>query len=269
LALGEILSKSTSHPVDLVVHAGNLWGGGRGNAEYTAEERKETLEERKRTGEILGGIIEEKRGIAKPRKISEISGGVDLVEWHKMVRLLRDHVFGSRSIDFEVVWEKRRPNYACENINVGLPVWGIEGKLEAKGGKVREKIISGENCVEKEEGVWPVLETEGYVNWLRSEIAKPLTPVIIKKGETKIALYGLNYQRNIREVLEKGGIKLLMPQKEEEVFSILVMHLDGKKEEPEDFLKLLPKELDLVVFGGVETLLNQRKNNASIVSGNF
>ena len=245
-----------------------------------------------------GGRKEEGMREEEVRKVDEglvgggrgggLGGGVDLMEWHKMVKLLRDNVFGNRSIDFEVVWDKKRPNYAYENINVGLPIWGIEGKAEGGGGggRLREEElvtkggaaaasgasigggVTGGREEEglEEDGVWPVLETEGYVNWLRSDHC-PLSPVLIKKGETKVAIYGLNYVRKTKELLEKGKIRFIIPPAEEEVFTVLLIHLDGKREEPEELLKYLPKELDLVVVGGVEMLNGQKKNNASFGLG--
>lgn len=298
LAFSEILSKSANFPVDLVLHAGNLWGGGGVGGGVGAGRGVEG-----RGGGAGGGGGRKEEGMREEegRKVEEIAigggrvggpgGGVDLIEWHKMVKLLRDNVFGNRSIDFEVVWDKRRPNYAYENINVGLPIWGIEGKAEGGGGRRFNEeelttkggaaaaasgtsmggvVIGGSGGKEEEgweeDGVWPVLETEGYVNWLRSDHF-PLSPVLIKKGETKVGIYGLNYVRKTKELLEKGKIRFIMPAVEEEVFTVLLIHLDGRKEEPEELLKYLPKELDLVVVGGVEMLNGQKKNNASFGLG--
>ena len=275
---------------------GGRGGGGEGGGRGGVVEGKVIGGE---GGGIGGGRKEEGIREEEVRRVEEgpigggrgggLGGGVDLMEWHKMVKLLRDNVFGNRSIDFEVVWDKKRPNYAYENINVGLPIWGIEGKAEGGGGgRLREEELATKGGAAaasgtsigggvtggreeeglEEDGVWPVLETEGYVNWLRSDHC-PLSPVLIKKGETKVAIYGLNYVRKTKELLEKGKIRFIIPAAEEEVFTVLLIHLDGKREEPEELLKYLPKELDLVVVGGVEMLNGQKKNNASFGLGNI
>ena len=54
-----------------------------------------------------------------------------------------------------------------------------------------------------------------------------LSPLLLQKGETKLALYGLGSCRDERlhRMFRKGNIKFLRPSEEENVwFNILVLH---------------------------------------------
>jgi len=52
----------------------------------------------------------------------------------KTVGTLKENIFGDKSINYEIVWGKHAPNYACENMNIDLPIFIIHGKKEASFG---------------------------------------------------------------------------------------------------------------------------------------
>lgn len=50
---------------------------------------------------------------------------------HRAVSLIKSSIFGDKPINFEVLWGKQAPNYACENMNIDLPIFVIQGKRES------------------------------------------------------------------------------------------------------------------------------------------
>ena len=50
----------------------------------------------------------------------------------KSIALLKENIFGDKPINYEVLWGKKAPNYACENMNIDLPIFAIHGKNEGK-----------------------------------------------------------------------------------------------------------------------------------------
>lgn len=49
---------------------------------------------------------------------------------NKAISLLKSNIFGDKAINYEAVWGKQVPNYACENMNIDLPIFAINGKKD-------------------------------------------------------------------------------------------------------------------------------------------
>ena len=49
---------------------------------------------------------------------------------YKSIGLLKEHIFGDKPINYEIIWGKQAPNYACENMNIDLPIFAIHGRNE-------------------------------------------------------------------------------------------------------------------------------------------
>ena len=75
-----------------------------------------------------------------------------------------------------------------------------------------------------------ILDVSNLVNYFGkvSDVEKiELSPVLLQKGETKLALYGLGSCRDERlhRTFRKGNVKFLRPREEESVwFNVLVLH---------------------------------------------
>ena len=49
---------------------------------------------------------------------------------HKAISLIKGNIFGDKPINFEALWGRQTPNYACENMNIDLQIFIIHGKKE-------------------------------------------------------------------------------------------------------------------------------------------
>lgn len=67
---------------------------------------------------------------------------------YKSISLLKENIFGDKPINYEVIWGQQVPNYACENMNIDLPIFVIHGKRECEKVNVLDVLHAG-NYVEK------------------------------------------------------------------------------------------------------------------------
>ena len=49
---------------------------------------------------------------------------------YRAISLIKSSILGDKPISFEVLWGRQVPNYACENMNIDLPIFVIHGKKE-------------------------------------------------------------------------------------------------------------------------------------------
>jgi double-strand break repair protein MRE11 len=123
-------------------------------------------------------------------------------------------------------------NYEDENLNVGLPVFSIHGNHDDPQGVGSE----GALCA------LDVLQASGLINYFgRMELPGQSTndeqaqeeglkvkPVLLQKGETKLALYGMGNIRDDRFMYEMSNrrINLYRPkgQDQEDWFNIMLVH---------------------------------------------
>ena len=62
---------------------------------------------------------------------------------YKSISLLKDNIFGDKPINYEVIWDQHVPNYACENMNIDLPIFAIHGKRECETVNVLDVLHAG------------------------------------------------------------------------------------------------------------------------------
>eukprot|EP00033_Pygsuia_biforma_P005208 GCRY01005727.1.p1 GENE.GCRY01005727.1~~GCRY01005727.1.p1 ORF type:complete len:211 (+),score=44.41 GCRY01005727.1:274-906(+) len=146
--------------------------------------------------------IEEILKVAVDRKVDFLLLGGDLFHdnkpsrktLHRTLELFRQYTMGSRPVQFEVLSNQKenfpdrfgQVNYENENLNIGLPVFIIHGNHDDPAGDGSYSAID-------------LLSIAGYVNYFgkNDEVDKvTISPVLLQKGQTRIALYGLG---NIRD----------------------------------------------------------------------
>ncbi|KAL9939632.1 hypothetical protein V8E36_001449 [Tilletia maclaganii] len=174
---------------------------------------------------------------------------------HQVIALLREHTMGDRPISVELRSDAGRGykegysfpsvNYADENINVGIPVFSIHGNHDDPQGSGAGGSLSALD----------ILSAAGLITYFgRTDLpsddatagapatrtaaadeAEPgirLKPILLQKGETKLALYGLGNIRDERLHFELRGnrVRLQRPVEEtEEWFNLLVLHQNRAK----------------------------------------
>ncbi|CAG2100516.1 unnamed protein product [Medioppia subpectinata] len=206
--------------------------------------------------------FEEVLSIAKEEDVDLLLLGGDLFHANKpsfptlkkTIELLRQYCFGSRPIQFRIVSNQsdnfshyknfKHANYLDDNLNISLPVFTIHGNHDDPTGANHISALDS-------------LSSAGLVNYFGKYTSVDeilLSPILLEKGDCKIALYGLgsvNEERLYRIVTE-GKLNYCMPETaEDEWFKVVVVHQNRTKHVntkylPERFLSDLP---NLVIWG--------------------
>uniref|UniRef100_A0A182QWK1 Double-strand break repair protein n=1 Tax=Anopheles farauti TaxID=69004 RepID=A0A182QWK1_9DIPT len=169
----------------------------------------------------------------------------------KCFRLLKTYTLGDKPIALEFLSDQnenfpdslsRTVNYEDPNINIAIPVFSIHGNHDDSGGSGR---VSSMN----------LLSTNGYVNYFGkwTDLTKvDIQPILLRKGETKLALYGLSYINDTRlcRLWLDGKVFFTKPN-EPGFFNLMVVHQNRAERGPKNYLpeSALPSFLDLVIWG--------------------
>ncbi|KAF7102611.1 hypothetical protein CFC21_103716 [Triticum aestivum] len=179
----------------------------------------------------------------------------------KTIEILRRRCLHDRPVQFQVVSDHAaslqnlfgRPNFEDQNINVGLPVFTIHGDHDDPTGVDNMSAID-------------VLAATGLVNYFgKMDLGgsgvghMSIHPILIKKGATSVALYGLGNVRDARlsrMFQTPGAIGWMKHESTEDIslsdwFNILVLHQNRINGSPDNGIneRLLPNFLDLVIWG--------------------
>ncbi|CAJ0597981.1 unnamed protein product [Cylicocyclus nassatus] len=208
--------------------------------------------------------FEEVLKIAVEKKVDMILLGGDLFHennpsrdmQHRVIQLLRQYCLNDKEVALEFVSDATvnfdhshfdRVNYEDANINVGLPIFSIHGNHDDTAGKGLT--------------ILDVLHEAGLVN-LFGKFADidqfDVSPILLRKGSTRVALFGIGSQRDDRLCRAFAGhtIKFLRPRAGyDDWFNILVLHQNRPKRSthrstgaylPEQYI---PTFFDLVLWG--------------------
>uniref|UniRef100_A0A9J2PEA3 Mre11 DNA-binding domain-containing protein n=1 Tax=Ascaris lumbricoides TaxID=6252 RepID=A0A9J2PEA3_ASCLU len=175
---------------------------------------------------------------------------------HRVMRLLRRYCLNERPVALQFLSDPaanfshsafNNVNYEDCNINVGLPVFTIHGNHDDLSGK-------GLSALD-------LLHETGLINLFGKfeEIDKfVVSPILLKKGKTNLAIYGIGSQRDDRlcRAFREEEIRFLRPREDPDSwFNILVLHQNRPRRSrdrstgahlPES---LIPTFFDLVIWG--------------------
>eukprot|EP01103_Thecamoeba_quadrilineata_P006961 TRINITY_DN1671_c0_g1_i1.p1 TRINITY_DN1671_c0_g1~~TRINITY_DN1671_c0_g1_i1.p1 ORF type:complete len:626 (-),score=141.89 TRINITY_DN1671_c0_g1_i1:70-1947(-) len=168
------------------------------------------------------------------------------------MELLRKYCLGDDPVNFEIVSEQdinfpngfKRVNYEDPNYNVELPVFSIHGNHDDPSGDGGYAALD-------------LLSVTNLVNYYgKSENIDEITiyPILIRKGTTKLALYGLGNIRDERlyRTFQQKKVKLMRPiEDREEWFSLMTLHQNRVAHSPKNFIheSMLENFLDFVFWG--------------------
>uniref|UniRef100_A0A915C1I4 Double-strand break repair protein n=1 Tax=Parascaris univalens TaxID=6257 RepID=A0A915C1I4_PARUN len=175
---------------------------------------------------------------------------------HRVVRLLRRYCLNERPVALQFLSDPaanfshsafNNVNYEDCNINVGLPVFTIHGNHDDLSGK-------GLSALD-------LLHEMGLINLFGKfeEIDKfVVSPVLLKKGKTNLAIYGIGSQRDDRlcRAFREEEIRFLRPREDPTSwFNILVLHQNRPRRSKDRSTgahlpeSLIPTFFDLVIWG--------------------
>ncbi|KAI8972787.1 Metallo-dependent phosphatase-like protein [Pilobolus umbonatus] len=173
---------------------------------------------------------------------------------HRTMELMRKYCFGDRPCEVWIASDQDQnfgkditANYLDPNVNIGMPIFSIHGNHdEPQGGLCALQVLSSAKLV-------------NYFGMSNSVEDVTVKPILMQKGSTKLALYGLGNIRDERlhRLWRSGKVTFMRPLDEEGVnswnhcFNLFVLHQNrsphGRTSHiPEDYLDDF---IDLVIWG--------------------
>lgn len=218
-------------------------------------------EKHKVRGNDALNTFEEVFQIARRKKGDLILHGGDLFHdnkpsrncLHRTMELFRRYCFGPGAVNINVVsdpsvFSRGLVNFEDPNINVEMPVFMIHGNHDDPGGE--SNLCAGN-----------LLEVSGMINCFgRQENLEDIVirPILIRKGATQLAIYGLGNIRDERlnRAFTAGKVRFETPPDPQQWFNLMILHQNRYKGNKggvpskscilED---MLPVFLDLVIWG--------------------
>jgi double-strand break repair protein MRE11 len=183
---------------------------------------------------------------------------------YQVMRSLRMNCLGEKPCELEMLSDASENfggmfdhvNYEDEDINIAIPVFAIHGNHDDPSGEGSFSPLD-------------LLQASGFVNYFgrTPEVDKiNVKPVLLQKGGTKLALYGLSNVRDERlfHTWRDGNVKFFQPgTQKEEWFNLMSVHQNHHAHTPTSYLpeNFLPEFMDLVVWGHEhECLIDPRYN---------
>lgn len=172
---------------------------------------------------------------------------------HGCISLLRKHCFGDKPILFEYLSDQSADfkhcqfptlNYEDTNLNVSIPVFSIHGNHDDPSGQ-------GNLCS------LDLLHSAGLMNYFGKTTSLEkieMSPLLMQKGNTKLALYGLGSVRDERlhRLFVHKNVTMLRPKEnQEDWFNVFVIHQNRAKHSTTSYIpeQFLDDFLDLVIWG--------------------
>ena len=172
---------------------------------------------------------------------------------NEVLRLVRKHCLDSRPVRFELLSDPAvtfaatsypEVNYLDPNLNIGIPIFAIHGNHDDPSGV-------GNICAPD------LLHTCGFINLFgksNSVESLEVSPILIRKGTTNLALYGIGAIREERlhRLFRDDKVVFYQPESgSTRWFNLLVVHQNRVPHGPTGYLpeNFLPSILDLVMWG--------------------
>jgi double-strand break repair protein MRE11 len=183
---------------------------------------------------------------------------------YQVMRSLRKNCLGDRPCELQFLSDAaevfegafQNVNYEDPDINISIPVFSIHGNHDDPSG-------DGHYCS------LDLLQVAGLVNYFgRVPEADNIQvkPILLQKGGTKLALYGLSNVRDERmfRTFRDNKVRFFQPnQQKHDFFNLLTVHQNHHAHTPTSYLpeNMLPDFLDLVVWGHEhECLIDPQRN---------
>ena len=175
--------------------------------------------------------FEEILQIASVKKVDMILHSGDLFDdsrpnrfWiNSVCALLRRYCFGDRELALEHLrTEYSTPlNFEDENVNIDLPIFMTHGNHDDPGGEMGDSATLA--CAD-------LLQTVSLVNYFckQSNVEEEIEvkPILLQKGTSKLALYGLGNIRDDRlyRMFQAKKVKFLSPPENSGYFNLMSIH---------------------------------------------
>ncbi|KAK7882578.1 hypothetical protein WMY93_028752 [Mugilogobius chulae] len=188
---------------------------------------------------------------------------------HTCITMLRQYCMGDTPIQFNIVSDQAVNfnttkfswvNYQDENLNISIPVLSIHGNHDDPTGA---------------EGLCALdlLSAAGLVNHFghsQSVEKIEINPILMQKGKTKLALYGLGSipDERLYRMFVNNQVTMLRPKEDQdEWFNLFTLHQNRSKHGPTNYIpeQFLADFIDLVVWGHEhECLITPTRNEQQL-----
>lgn len=172
---------------------------------------------------------------------------------HDCMSLIRKYCMGNRPVAVEFLSDQAKNfkhckhpvvNYEDPNLNVSMPIFSIHGNHDDPSGYQQISSLD-------------LLSASGLVNYFGkwTDLTQvEISPLLMRKGVTRLALYGLSHLKDERlaRLFMDYKVKMLRPREEQEDwFNIFVLHQNRVDRGPKSFIaeQMLPDFLNLVIWG--------------------
>ncbi|MCJ1463431.1 meiotic recombination [Pseudocyphellaria aurata] len=183
---------------------------------------------------------------------------------YQVMRSLRMNCYGEKPCELEMLSDGsenfqgafNHVNYEDPDINVAIPVFSIHGNHDDPSGEGHLAALD-------------LLQISGLVNYYGRTPESDnilVKPVLLQKGQTKLALYGMSNVRDERlfRTFRDGKVKFFQPgTQKQDWFNLMSVHQNHHAYTETGYLpeNFLPEFLDLVVWGHEhECLIDPRYN---------
>lgn len=161
----------------------------------------------------------------------------------RCLQLLHEYTLGDKPIEFEIL-SQHDVNYHNPNMNIAIPVFSIHGNHDDPSG------YGGLSSVD-------ILSTSGMLNYFgRCDDVEQveIDPILLKKGQSQLAIYGLSHihDNRLARIFRDSKVLINVPdERSGEWFNIMVLHQNRVDRGPKNFVpeEILPKEMDLILWG--------------------
>ncbi|WEW56974.1 meiotic recombination [Emydomyces testavorans] len=183
---------------------------------------------------------------------------------YQVMRSLRMNCYGERPCELEILSDAsenfqgafNHVNYEDFDINVAIPVFSIHGNHDDPSGEGHLAALD-------------ILQVSGLLNYYGRTPESDniqIKPVLLQKGRTKLALYGMSNVRDERlfRTFRDGKVKFFRPSMQQsDWFNLMSVHQNHHARTETGYLPetFLPDFMDLVIWGHEhECLIDPRLN---------
>lgn len=211
-------------------------------------------------GEDSWKTFEEIIGIAKDKDVDMILQGGDLFHINKpsktsmyqVLKIIKENCFGNKPCELELLSDPSKTmgndvstlNYEDPNLNISLPIFAVSGNHDDASGKGFLLPLD-------------LLSVSGMINHfgiVSNNENIEVSPLLLRKGSTKLALYGLANVKDERlfRTFRDGNVRFFRPTEDASLyFNLLCVHQNHSAHSRTSYLPelFLPSFLDFVLWG--------------------
>jgi len=183
---------------------------------------------------------------------------------YQVMRSIRMNCLGDKPCELEMISDAsenfqgafNHPNYEDEDINVAIPIFSIHGNHDDPSGEGHLAALD-------------LLQVSGLINYYGRTPESDnihIKPVLLQKGRTKLALYGMSNVRDERlfRTFRDNKVKFYQPgMQRDDWFNLMSVHQNHHAYTETNYLpeNFLPEFMDLIIWGHEhECLIDPRLN---------